>query len=136
MTGVVGRDSVRATVGNGGLTPSDPGAVEQWLVLVPPYGGRVSGRAICPFRRGVASSEAETFCSLEGRLATLERGGGAGRGRGLRRGALERGRDHPAGPRGVRTGRTEYVGHVQGFFESFPFFQIRRRLQAFVGPVA
>ena len=40
------------------------------------------------------------------------------------------------GPRGVRTGRTAYVGRVLGFFESFPFFQIRRRLHAFVGPVA
>ena len=65
---------VTATVGNGGLTPSDPGAVEEWLALIPPYGGRVSGRAVCPFRRGVASSEAETFCFPEGRLATLERG--------------------------------------------------------------
>ena len=103
---------------------------------MPPYGERVSGRAVCPFRRGVASSEAEMVCILEGRLATLERDRGAGRGRGLRRGALERGGDHPAGPRGVRTGRTAYVGRVLGFFESFPFFQIRRRLQAFVGPVA
>ena len=34
------------------------------------------------------------------------------------------------------TGHTAYVGHVLGFFESFPFFQIRRRLRAFVGPVA
>ena len=42
----------------------------------------------------------------------------------------------PRGPRGVRTGRTAYVGCVLGFFESFPFFQIGRRLQAFVGPVA
>ena len=84
----------------------------------------------------MASSEAETFCSLEGRLATLERGGGAGRIRGLRRGALERGGDHPAGPRGVRTGRTAYVGRVLDFFQSFPSFQIRRGLRAFVGPVA
>ena len=89
---------------------------------MPPYGGRVSGRAVCPFRRGVASSEAETFCSLEGRLATLELGGGAGRGRGLRRGAIERDGDHTAGPREVRMGRTAYVGRVLGFFESFPFF--------------
>ena len=66
--------------------------------------------------------------SPEGRLTTLERGGGAGRGRGLWWGALERGGDHPAGPRGVRMGRTAYVGHVLGFFESFPFFQIGRRL--------
>ena len=35
-------------------------------------------------------------------------------------GALERDGDHPAGPRGVR------MGHVLGFFESFPFFQIGR----------
>ena len=125
-----------ATVGNGGLKASDPGAVEEWLALMPPYGGRVSGRTVCPFRRGVASSEAEMFCNLEGRLATLERGGGAGHGRGLRRGALERGGDHPAGSRGVRTGRTAYVGRVLCFFESFTFFQIGRRLQAFVVPIA
>ena len=91
---------VIATVGEGGLAPSDPGAVEEWLALMPPYGGRASGRAICPFRRGVASSEAEMICSLEGRLATLERGGDAGHGRGLRRGVLERGGAHSAGPRG------------------------------------
>jgi len=102
---------VTATVGNGGLTPSDPGAVEEWLALMPPYGWRVIGRAICLFRRGVASSEAEMIRPSEGRLATLERGG-----------------DHPAGPRGVRIGRTAYVGRVLGLFESFPFFQIGRRL--------
>ena len=45
-------------------------------------------------------------------------------------GALERGGDRPAGPRGVRMGR------MLGFFESFLFFQIGRRLWAFVGPVA
>ena len=95
---------------------------------MPPYGERVSGRAVCPFRRGVASSEVESICSLEGRLATLERGGDAGRGRGSQWGALERDGDHPAGPRGVRMGRTAYVGRVLGFFESFPFFQIGRRL--------
>src|SRR6185295_2915866 len=72
VTGVGGRDSGPSHVGNGGLTPSDPGAVEEWLALMPPYGGQVSGRAVCPFCRGVASSEAETFFSLEGRLATLE----------------------------------------------------------------
>ena len=113
---------------NGGLTPSDPGAVEEWLALMPPFGGRVSGSAVCPFRRGVASSLAEMIRSPEGRLATLERGGGAGRGRGLQRGALELGGDHPAGPRGVRMGRTAYVGRVLGFFESFSFFQVGRRL--------
>ena len=67
---------VTATVGNGGLVPSDQGAIEEWLALMPPYGGRVSGKAVCPFRRGVASSEAEMILPSEGRLATLERGGG------------------------------------------------------------
>ena len=57
----------------------------------------MSGRAVCPFRRGVASSEAEMVRPVEGSFATLERGGGAGRGREPRRGALERGGDHPAG---------------------------------------
>ena len=49
---------------------------------MPPYGGWVSEKAVCLFRRGVASSEAETIRLPEGRLATLERGGVAGRGRG------------------------------------------------------
>ena len=67
---------------------------------MPPYDGWLSGRAVCPLRRGVASSEAEMgyllkggslpssegeiVCPLEGRFATLERGGGAGRSRGSR----------------------------------------------------
>jgi len=45
-------------------------------------------------------------------------------------GALERGGDRPAGPRGVRMGR------MLGFFEPFTFFQTGRRPWAFVGPVA
>ena len=65
---------------------------------MPPYDGRVSGRAVCPLRRGVASSEAEMsylleggsqpsseaemICPLEGRFATLERDGDAGCSRG------------------------------------------------------
>ena len=53
--------------------------------------------------------------SLEGRFATLERGGDAGRGRGFRWGALEQGGDHPMGSRGVRMGRTAYVNRVLGF---------------------
>ena len=53
-------------MGNGGLTQSDPGAVEEWLALMPPCGGRVSGMAVCPFRRGVASSEAEAHGAVEG----------------------------------------------------------------------
>ena len=43
--------------------------------LMPPYGGRVSGRAVCPSCRGVASSEAESICSL------VERGGDGARSR-------------------------------------------------------
>ena len=66
---------------------------------MPSYGGRVCGRAVCPLRRGVASikaemsylleggslpsSEAEMICPLEGRFATLERGGDARRSRGF-----------------------------------------------------
>ena len=67
---------------------------------------------------------------LEGRFATLERGGDAGRSRGVSTGALERGGDRPAGPRRGRMGR------MLGFFEFFPFFQIGRRPWAFVGPIA
>ena len=67
---------------------------------------------------------------LEGRFATLERGGDAGRSRGVSTGALERGGDRPVGPRGVRMGRK------LGFFESFAFFQVGRRPRAFVGLVA
>jgi len=54
------------------------------------------------------------FCPLEGRCATLERVGDAGRSRGVSTGTLERGGDRPAGSRGMRMGRTLY------FFESFP----------------
>ena len=74
--------------------------------------------------------------SPEGRFATLERGGDAGRGRGSQWGALERGGDRPAGSRRVRMGRTVYVGRVLGFFESFHFFRMGRRLWAFMGSVA
>ena len=45
-----------------------------WL-LIPSYGERLGGGAVCPLRRGVASSEAEIGRLLEGRSATLERGG-------------------------------------------------------------
>ena len=67
---------------------------------MPPYDGRVSGRAVCPLRRGVDSSEAEMSYlleggslpsseaemtrPLEGRFATLERSGDTGRLRGSR----------------------------------------------------
>ena len=81
---------------------------------MPPYDGRVSGRAVCPLRRGVASSEAEMsylleggplpsseaemICPLVGRFATLERGGDEGRSSRVPMGALERSGDRPAGP--------------------------------------
>ena len=67
---------------------------------MPPYDGLLGGRAVCPLRRGVASSEAEMSylleggslpsseaemsCTLEGRFATLERGRDAGHSRGSR----------------------------------------------------
>ena len=129
---------VTATMGNGGLTPSVLGAVEEWLAFnasVRRAGerkGRLSFTSTGGLERGgndspcsrvgsLPSSEAEMIRLPEGRLATLERGGDTGRGRGSQMGALERDGDHPAGPRGVRMGR------VLGFFESFPFFQIGRR---------
>ena len=104
--------TVTATMGHGGLTPSDPGVVEEWLALMPPYGGRVSGRTVCPFRRRVASSEAETRGAVEGfdgepsseaELTPRVREGGA---------------DGPHCVRGPRV----------GLFESFSFFQIGWRL--------
>ena len=86
----------------------------------------MSGGAVCPLRRGVTSSEAEMsylleggsllsseaemVCPLEGRFATLERGGDEGRSSRVPMGALERSGDHPAGPSGVRMGR------MLGFF--------------------
>ena len=42
---------------------------------MPPYGERLGGGAVRPLCRGVASSEAEMTYPLEGRFATLERGG-------------------------------------------------------------
>ena len=103
---------VIATVGNGVLAPSDPGAVEEWLAFN------------ASVRRAGERKGRLSFLSRSG----LERGGDAGRGRGLRWGALERGGDHSAGSSGVRMGRTVYVGRVLSFFESFPFFQIGRSL--------
>jgi len=64
---------VTATVQSGGLTLSNPGVAAElsaFNAFVRWAGGRM---AICLFRRGVASSEAESIRLLEGRLATLER---------------------------------------------------------------
>ena len=52
--------------------------------LTPSYGERLGGGAVCPLCRETASSEAEMSHPLEGRSATLERGGGVLRGRGSR----------------------------------------------------
>jgi len=64
---------------------------------------------------------------LEGRPATLERGGDCPAGP---KGTLERSGDRSSGSRGMGMGR------MLGFFESFPFFRIGSRPWAFVGPVA
>ena len=92
---------VTATVGNGGLTPSVLGAVEEWLAFNASVrragerqgclssssrGGLERGGDGSPCSRAgsLPSSEAEMICLLEGRFATLERGGDAGRSRGSR----------------------------------------------------
>ena len=91
---------VTAIVGNGGLTPSVLGTVEEWLELkafvrrageqrgclsLAPRGGLERGGVELPARGGsLPSSEAEMICPLKGRFATLERGGDAGRSRGSR----------------------------------------------------
>ena len=94
--------------------------------------------------RETASSEAEMSHPLEGRSATLERGGGVLRGRGSRGEPsseaefVQRALEGPsseaeiifAGSRGMRMGR------MLGFFESFPFLQIGKGPWAFVGLVA
>ena len=97
---------------------------------MPSYDEWVSGRAVCPLRRGVASSEAEMFCPLEGRFATLEQGGDAGRSRGSRWEPSSEVEIAPLVRGGMRMGR------MLGFFESFTFFRIGRRSWAFAGPVA
>ena len=61
--------------------------------------------------RGEPSSEAEMSDLLKGRSATLERGG-----------------DCSVGLRGVR------MGHMLGFFESFPFFRIWKEAGGLRGP--
>ena len=48
---------------------------------MPSYGERLGGGAVCPLCRETASSEAEMSHPLEGRSATLERGGDVSRSR-------------------------------------------------------
>ena len=79
---------------------------------MPSYGEQLGGEVVCPLCRGVASCEAKMSYPLEGRFATLERGGDCPTGP---RGTLERGGDRSVGSRGMR------MGGMLGFFESFPF---------------
>ena len=88
-------------MGNGGLTSSDPGAAEEWLAFnasvrrageqkghlsFTSKGGLERGGDDSPCSRvgSLHSSEAEMIFPLEGRFATLKRGGDAGRSRGSR----------------------------------------------------
>jgi hypothetical protein len=98
---LVDRTPVTAIVRSGGLTPSEPGAAAELLAFNASVRRAGERMAVCPFRRGVASSEAESIRFLEGRLATLELGGDVGCCRGSWRVALERGGDCPAGLRGL-----------------------------------
>ena len=75
MTGVSGWDPGHIHYGNGGPTPPVLGAVAEWLAFNAFVRRAVSGRAVCPLCREMASSEAEMSYSLEGRLAILEQGG-------------------------------------------------------------
>ena len=128
---------------------------------MPPYGERLGGGAVRPLCRGVASSEAEMTYPLEGRFATLERGGDALRGRGsqgepsseaemsdpLEGGFATLERGGGAGrSRGVSTGTLEQGGdcpagsrgmrmsRTLGFFESFPFSLDRKEAVGLHGP--
>ena len=72
VTEVSGWDPGHIYCGSGGLSfePCRSG----WL-LMPSYGERLGDGAVCPLRRGVASSEAEMSHLLKGGSATLGRGG-------------------------------------------------------------
>ena len=74
---------------------------------------------VCLLEGGsLPSSEAAMVRPLEGRFATLERGGDAGRSRGSRWETSSEAEITPRVRGGVRMGR------VLGFFESLSFFQI------------
>ena len=70
MTGVNGWDPGHIHCGNGGPTPPVLGAVAEWLAF-----NAFVRRAGERKGREMATSEAEMSYSLEGRFATLERGG-------------------------------------------------------------
>ena len=77
---------------------------------MPPYDGRLSGRAACPLRRGVASSEAEMSYLLEGGSLPSSEAEMRGAVRGSRWEPSSEAEIVPAGPSGVRMGR------MLGFF--------------------
>ena len=137
---LVDRIPVTATVGNGGLTPSVLGTVEEWLAFNASVrrAGERKGRLSFSSRGGLErdgdysprlrvgslpSSEAETIrlpsseAEMRGAVEGLD---GSPRAR----------RRSPRGSEGVRMGR------VLGLLESFPFFQIGKRPWASVGSVA
>ena len=60
------RTPITPTVRSGGLTPSDPGAAAELLAFNASVRRAGERMAIRPFRRGVASSEAETWGTVEG----------------------------------------------------------------------
>ena len=105
--------------------PFDPDAAEEWLEFNVSVrrAGEQKGRLSFLSRGGLERDGVDPLS-----LATLERGGDAGRLRGSRQEALERDGDCPAGSRGVRMGRTMYLDRGLDFFESFPFLWIGRRL--------
>ena len=57
---------VAATVRSGGLTPSDLGAAEEWLAFNASVRREGERMVVCPFCRGVASSEVEVRGTVEG----------------------------------------------------------------------
>ena len=66
---------VTATVGNGDLTPSVLGAVRSGWHSMPPYDGRLSGRAVLSLMpRGGLERDGDDL-SAQGRFAVLERDG-------------------------------------------------------------
>ena len=82
VTEVSGWDPGHIHRGSGGLTLLSFEPWQSGRLSMPSYGERLGGGAICPLCGDTASSEAENESPLEGRSATLERGGGALRDRG------------------------------------------------------
>ena len=94
------------------------------------YDGRLSGKAVCPLCREVASSEAEMSYLLEG--------GSLPSSEAEMRGAVRGSRWEPSSEAEIVPRAREGCEWAACWasFESFTFFQIGRRPWAFVGPVA